>query len=158
MNINVINNIINSIRKGTFFRIVYKTEVPVKAAYKQMGLKVCKVTSVITRTGINYFNIAGVDAPSNKKNRVNNYEPLVKNVLYYNSNTKNSYLNIYPVKGNYSKTKYEFYIDDQRIKTCSADEINFNSDIFKQRSYSSERPRMQRINIDNIISINGVTE
>ena len=43
MNINVINNIINSIRKGTFFRIVYKTEVPVKATYKQMGLKFVKL-------------------------------------------------------------------------------------------------------------------
>ena len=52
-----IYNAITKIPNGRFFRIIYKTEMPLKCEYKKTGIEVYKITSRIARTGINYANI-----------------------------------------------------------------------------------------------------
>lgn len=157
MKLETITTIMNQIKNGTFFKVTYRTEVPLKKSYKDAGYKVVKTSSVITRTGINYKNISGVEIKplgDLSKPRANNYEAIIANKLYFNANTKKNYINIYPVRGNKTKSTYEFYINDIKIATRKPEEIDFNSDMFLKKSSHGPVP-MQRINVENIVSING---
>lgn len=150
-------NIMSQIKNGTFFRVVYRTEVPIKKSFKDEGFKVIKTSSVITRTGVNYKNISGVEIKplgDTGKPRANNYEAIIANKLYFNTNTKKNYINIYPVKNHKTRSVYEFYINNIKIATRKPEEIDFSDDMFLKKSSHGPVP-MQRINVENIVSING---
>jgi hypothetical protein len=98
----VIISEISKVRPGSLVRIGYTTSVPVKAEYKKVGYKVTKVVLTTVRTGVKYDNIATVIArraelmeevqSEPKKERANNYVPLIPNKVYHNSNTGKDYL------------------------------------------------------------------
>ena len=79
---------ISSIKPGTFVRVQYKTELPVKAAFKKAGYTITKYVSTTSRFGINYHNIQKVkEAEVEKtvghaKNRSNNIHWVIKNIFY----------------------------------------------------------------------------
>ena len=52
--------VIKSLKPGSFVRIGYKTEPPMKAEYRNQGYKVIKTTTMTTRFGIDYHNIHSV--------------------------------------------------------------------------------------------------
>ena len=51
---------IETVKKGTFVRIVYQTELPLTAAAKRAGHVIVKHTEKVVRLGVNYGNIAKV--------------------------------------------------------------------------------------------------
>lgn len=156
MKLETISRILGGMKKGVFFRIVYCTEVPIKKSFKDRGYKVVKTSSVITRTGVHYPHISGVEikADGGDKKRANNYEALIPDKLYFNSNTKKNYISIFPVKGNKAESVYDFFLGGVKIASRKPEEIDFSDDMFLKKSSHGPVP-MQRINVENIVSING---
>ena len=154
MNIEMIKSSLSNIKPGTFTRITYISELPLKAEYKKMGYKINKITSITTRFGIHYGNISGVEPKENnsKPSRVNNYSWIVKNNICYNSNTEKYYLCTYPTsKGVNPHTKYSIKYPDGSFRGCLK---TIDKDMVIN-SYWNKTSKMMRINIDNIIKIGG---
>lgn len=104
MQLNQITEKLNNIHSGSFHKITFKSEPPMKAAYKNSGFKIVKVTEMIMRTGISYAAIKTVSDESSIK-RANNYESVIKNKLLFNTKTQKHYARIYP----YSNVKSCYY-------------------------------------------------
>jgi hypothetical protein len=98
----VIISTISKVRPGSLVRIGYTTSVPVKAEYKKLGYKVTKVVLTTVRTGVKYDNLSAVIARraelmaevqgEPKKERKNNFVPVIPNKVYHNTNTGKDYL------------------------------------------------------------------
>ena len=52
-----VKNFVEMIPNGQMIRIMYQTELPIKAAYKKQCIKVLKVTETTVRTGVDYDNM-----------------------------------------------------------------------------------------------------
>lgn len=158
MNIESITNALKNVKPGTFTRLVYKSEMPVKAEFKKMGYKVVKITSTTTRFGIHYGNIKEVkeNASNDKYFKVNEaLKWIVKDIIQYNSNTEKYYLCTYPtIKGRNSSTKYDIYLNGERVME-GIDIIDRNMIINSYWSGKSSKTNMMKINVDNIIKIGG---
>lgn len=155
-----IMEVINTIKKGTMFRISYKSELPVKALYKNMGYKVIKVVSETVRTGIDYDNIGVVierksnQVENDRPARANNYEWVIKNSVLYNSNTDKYYVRVVPLikNGANKKVKYEVVTPE------GTSELEKLSEEIKERiqnSYFSDKvaPAVKNIGFNNIITL-----
>lgn len=106
---------VNAIRPGTFVRISYKSEVPVRASDKKAGIKMWKEVSTTVRTGVNYGNIASVIARKSeetdepKRAYTNPYEWVIKDKVKVHTGTGKEYLYVASVNGgHHTKTTY-FY-------------------------------------------------
>lgn len=51
---------VSNVKNGCIARISYRTELPIKAAYKKQGYKIIKVVETSVRFGVDYFNIGSV--------------------------------------------------------------------------------------------------
>ena len=154
MDIKTISEKINKIRRGSFVRFTYQSEMPIKAEFKKMGYKIIKTTSVTTRFGINYGNIKQVKEKDTEKKPYKVNEALkwiVKDVIQYNSNTDKYYLCTYPTeKGRNSSSKYDIYLNGERVMK-GVDIIDRNMII---NSYWDKKATcMMKVNIDNVIQI-----
>lgn len=89
---------ISQIKAGTFFRLKYETELPVKAVYRDLGIKITKNNEVTVRTGVKYANIDGV-VPKYSQ-RENNYEWIIPHRISHNNKTGKDYLNVATCKHN----------------------------------------------------------
>lgn len=165
MELNLIREILENRKPGTFTNITYVVECPVKAEYKKQGIKVRKTVSAVVRFDINYRNIASVKAKKEKetetdtpkKPRTNNYVPITENMLYHNTNTNKDYLNVYSVRNHYPKNRYEVsmpFFGDNAWQTFSESEIRSNHLLIDSYIFNKVEP-MYRININNILSIDG---
>ena len=150
--------VVNNLKAGVFARITYKTELPVKAAYKNQGFKVVKTTSSTVRFGINYRNIKSVIERKNeveedsKKTWTNNYIEVIKNKISFNTSTNKFYLNVYPIKkGNNSNSTYILiYPDGFEV----VGDINFIKEYVIPSYFNKSQTEMFRVNVDNVLSIN----
>lgn len=116
MKINDLKKVLENIHPGSFFRIKYSVEVPLKAEYKNMGYKIIKTVYTTSRTGIRYMNINGVTPSEKKSDKPSNWSWEKKNYISYNSNTGSYYLNLYPMGMNtYTKVEYTTYLNDKQI-------------------------------------------
>lgn len=156
------NNIEKEIEKihgGSFFRLAYKSDVPLKAEFKNSGCAITKVTEKTCRLGVNYLNIGTVinrkaveGEPTRKV--TNNYEWIIPNRIAYNSNTGKKYLSIATAKKAATRTKY--IITDAKMNVKTVDRLD---DVDKEmiiNSYFRESTptEVQKICLDNILSIN----
>jgi hypothetical protein len=156
------------IKSGTFTRLCYKSELPVKAALKKQGWKVTKITQTSTRLGVNYGNIASVIARKAEESlvetvqRTNNYEWVIKNKVSYNSSTDKLYLFVARInKGSNTKSFYiventvsgECHIVDKLDNTEFAELI-----IPSYWNKGSNYPEVQRISFENVYRIGSVGE
>ena len=146
---------IKSIRNGAFFPITYKTELPVKAALKKEGVRVVKVTSVVTRTGVNYDNISYVVKAKATgeivdSTRTNNYSWVIPNKVAYNSNTNCTYLRIAPVKNGTAHTKYIVTVNGKTKEVSKLDDSIMA--MLNKMSGGCTIP-VKMIKLDNIISL-----
>ena len=78
---------ITSLPSGRFFKICYRTEMPLKAKYKNQGYKVYKYTYRVTRTGVSYNSLKEVKEYSKEFSRANNAKWLIKNKVKTNITT-----------------------------------------------------------------------
>lgn len=146
---------IKKIRNGSFFPITYKTELPVRASFKKDGVKVVKVTSVVTRTGVNYEHIGYV---IRKKatgelidtTRTNNYSWVVPNKVAYNSNTDCTYLRIAPVKNG---TAHSYYLVTKNGACEKIDHLDDDTLSMLTKINNNYPIPVKMIKLDNIVSL-----
>ena len=160
MKLQLLEEIINNIKPGTYTNIVYDVSCPVKAEYKKQGIEVHKTVSMTARFKINYYNIKAVKeriVESNNQKKTNNYKSIVKNAIYYNTNTEKYYLNVYNINKPCIKTIYEVKIpmpnDKDNWNIYPEDQVR-DAGILIDSYFRSQNTEMFRINIDNIFSIN----
>jgi len=145
---------LNNIKPGTFTRITFVTELPLKAEFKNRGFRVTKTTSITTRFGIHYGNIKGVEINNTTKDKkVNNFywvDNFKKN-LCYNTNTKKYYICTYPTKkGTNINTKYSIKYPDGSFK---GNLTSIDKNMVINSYWNKSSTKMMRINIDNVLKI-----
>lgn len=150
---NIIDKI-NGIRNGTMFKIVYKTDMHVRAAYKKEGVKIVKVTSVVTRTGVDYEHISYVvkakaNGEISDSTCANNYSWIVPNKIAYNSNTGCTYLRIAPVNNRTSKSYYIVTKNGISEKVENLDDDT----MAMMTKMSNHAAPVKMIKLDNILSL-----
>lgn len=168
-NCGICENLFEAIVKskpGTISRISYKSEVPLKSAFKKQ-YSIIKITETSNRLGVCYDNINAVkeDRKNNpdKKKRVLNYTWIVKNKILKNENNGEFYLNLasFP-NGDNAKVEYHLMkIEEDGTKTQVEFEKDSMNDFMKEmviNSYLTKKnsPVIKRINLKNILSLNGV--
>ena len=150
MDINGLKKILDTIHPGSFFRIQYSVEVPLKAEYKKQGYKIIKTVSTTSRTGVRYMKINGVTPSGKKSDKLSNWSWEKKNYISYNSNTGKYYLNLYPMSFNtYSKVTYKAYLNGEELQSFSTNMI-LPSYITKNGGSGT---KVIKINVDNIINL-----
>lgn len=149
---------LGGIRSGTFFRIGYITELPVKAAYAKEGWKILKKTESTVRTGVNYGKIKSVVEEREGRSEVthtlkNHIVPVQRGRIYQNTDTEQMYLRVFPTKkGTNKKVSYI-------LVTPGHSEYHFNDLDEEMRdmvrdSYFNEKSRpIATIKIDNIYKV-----
>lgn len=157
MEFNRVMDIVKNITPGTFFRLDYCGNIPVKAEYKKLGIEVVKFGSIITRTGINYSNINGVDIKDVVNNRLQNYRHNfvweIPRTISYNTNTKKYYLNFYPVvhtNCNYTFVLYMKGCEVAAYKTLTDPDISY---MVIPSYFNQKDSKVNKISIDNILYI-----
>ena len=155
---------INNIRGGTVARVTYKTEVPIKAAFKKMGYRIIKGVETTARIGVNYGNIASVKSRNEEtpydhtSSRTNNYEWVVKDRIRHNAKTGKDYVVLVGFnKGHHTKVKY--LIEGTFVGTIECDDAI--DDAYKHlvlESYLSPKTthptEIKNVAFENIIRIN----
>lgn len=149
---------IGDIKKGTFVRIVYQTELPLTAAAKKAGHIIIKRTEKVVRLGVNYGHIAKVQEyeaeriePKREVTPWCHWE--IKDILAKHNTKDDYYLSFATVEGNGHHTKNEYFIDG---KSATFQMIEDSS--FVLPSYfkgNGEFPVVQKVNINNVIQIGG---
>lgn len=153
---------VSGVKNGTITRVTYRTEVPLKAAYKKLGYSIVKVVETSGRLGVNYHNIASVIARKAEEGlkeaiqRTNNYEWIIDNKVKHNTVTGKDYLVLASFNnGHHTKSKYIVKCD-AIDETLSSEEF-MNSDMkeFVINSYWNKgaSPEVKTIAFDNIIQI-----
>jgi hypothetical protein len=159
MELTAIKEIMSTINPGTFFRCEYSSSIPLKAEYRNAGYKLIKVASIITRTGIHYAHIRGVDFDSAKKNynlnRVNNFIWEDPYKISFNTNTWKYYLNLYPVQHCNCDFKFKLFMDDEEIEVCETvfDDPSITKMILPSYLKSNSDYKVIKVNINNISKI-----
>lgn len=155
----------NGVRNGTIARVMYKSELPLKAEFKKQGYKLIKITETSARFGVNYGHISSVmernDTGYEPSNRTNNYEWVIPNKVKHNSKTDKDYLVLANFnKGHNTKSKYILY-------GSMAGTLNMGPSIDPGYTHlvidsyykkSSTPCEVKTISFENILRINGVGE
>lgn len=151
-----------SFKKGTIVRIAYSTELPVKAEFKKLGYMVYKLVETSVRIGVNYGNIASVIARKAQqeidgheaRKVTNNYVPVVENLVYDNSNTEQTYLQVANLPNN-SNTRSRYMIVDADGNHKYVDNLSDNDKALVRDSYfkpsSSYVGEIRRIKFENLL-------
>jgi len=149
MKINELKKVLENIHPGSFFRIKYSVEIPLKAEYKNIGYKIIKTVYTTSRTGVRYMKINGVTPSEKKSDKPSNWSWEKKNYISYNSNTGSYYLNLYPMGMNtYTRVEYKVYLNDKEIIKEDFKDMIIPS-YFKKAATS----KILKIKIDNIIEL-----
>lgn len=149
---------IKAIPSGRFFRMTYKTELPVKAEHKKAGVTIIKITSSTVRTGVSYNSIAVIkayksaNAPSDKV-KTNNYVWVEKNRIKHNTSTGKDYFVIATHKNSHPKS-YFIVRDSEGERIVSETELNKSLVRDSYWNSGSSFPSVVKtISLENIISI-----
>lgn len=150
MIIDNLKQVLENIRPGSFFRIKYEVDVPLKAEYRNKGYKIIKTVSTTSRTGVRYMKINGVTPTEKKSDKPSNWSWEKKNYISYNSNTGKYYLNLYPIATNsFTHVEYKAYFNGEEYQNFSPDMI-IPSYFKKDGGFST---KILKININNIIEL-----
>ena len=143
------------IKPGQFFRIGYKTAIPIKAEYKNI-IEIIKVCTETVRTGVKYQNISSVTVKEKDPIYKSNKRWLIKNSVFENTNNNELYIRLANLRhgANYKRSyiikidKNIFYyeeIPDEFTKYIIPSYFTKNSEV-------SNRP-IKDVKISNIIMI-----
>ena len=157
MKLNELIKALEVIKKGTFVRIVYDTELPSTALARSCGVKITKRTEKVVRLGVNYHNIAEV-----KKLEAERTEPKrqttswchweIPNIIAKHNTKDDYYLSFATVKyGSHTRSKY--YINgDEATYTMVAEGPFVQQSYFKS---SNGFTPIQKIKVENIVELGG---
>ena len=141
---------IASIPNGRFFKICYRTEMPLKAEYKKQGYTVYKYTTRVTRTGVGYNTLKAVKASEKEFSRANNTRWLMKNKIKTNITNGKDYIVIATMAKNEYK-EYSYIIVDAAgmEKRCS----RVPEEMIQSSYFNKKNGEVRNINLDNIVFI-----
>ena len=156
---------ISNVKNGQIVRVTYQSEVPLKATFKDLEMKIYKFTETSVRTGVNYHNIENVikrkaeqkGEPLRKK--TNNYEWLIKNKVKYNKNTGKEYIVFAPLKkGDHTKVIYALCFESQIIMLSESSFKHVYSDsvIPSYWTPSKTGEDIKTVSFENVIRIGNV--
>ncbi len=155
---------VRAVRGGAITRVTYKTDVPVKAEFKNQGYKITKIVETTARIGVNYGHLPSVinrkeETKYDSTKRTNNYEWIVKDRICHNTNTGKDYVALVSFNnGHHTKVKY--IIDGTFVGVIDmGDEIDKAYKHIVLDSYfkkSSNPGEFKRVSFENIIRINNV--
>ena len=148
---------VDSIKKGSFTRIVYSSEPTLSAAGKKAGVNVTKFTEKTVRIGVKYANMQAVkdtDAARTepKKEVTPWYHWEIEDILAKHNNKDAYYLAFsYVNEGHNTRTQY--FLNGVEVTKEELRESGYViPSYFKE---DKDLPVTQRINIDNIIALGG---
>ena len=142
---------ITNIPNGRFFKLCYRTELPLKAEYKNSGYTVYKYTTRVTRTGVSYNNLREVrDNNIQNFSRASKTSWLIKNKVKTNLTTGKDYIVIAPmVKNEFKEYSYLVVESDgtKKRKSFAPEEMIIPS------YFNKKNGPIRNINLDNIVFI-----
>ena len=145
-----IREIIESIPNGRFFRITYRSELPIKAEYQKKGVSSVKYVTTTSRTGVKYTNIEGV-VPSENPSK-SNYFWLVRNKIAQHLYNKTEYVQLAPIgKGSNRKTVYMIH-DNDGCRNIRENEVG--KYVIPSYFSQKEAPKIIRVKLKNVIEVN----
>lgn len=151
-------NAVNAVRNGTMCRVLYKSEMPVKAMFQKLGVSVTKITESTVRLGVAYDHIGTViDRKSadgyTPSNREYDREWIVANKVFRNNRNGIDYVRFASVN-NHANKKPIFIIktDNGEVK-CSSLTDEQKQYIIDSYWGKSNSPEIQDIRVDNVLRI-----
>lgn len=149
---------VETVKKGTFVRIVYQTELPLTAAAKRSGHVIIKHTEKVVRLGVNYGNIATVqEAEAVRTEPKREYTPWchweIEDILAKHNTKDDYYLSFATVNGIGHHTKSTYFMNGS---TVALNEV-MDSELVLPSYFkgTGEAPAVQKVNINNIIQLGG---
>lgn len=147
--------IMENVKPGVFIRINYKSDASLAAKAKKEGHTVTKVVGKTVRFGVNYFEIEAVKEKEAartepKKEMKQLYESLIPNTLYRHIEKGNLYIQFATVHGG-GHTQTEWFIDGQPATLEQVKECGYVIPSYWNKS--GEAPEVQKIKLENVISI-----
>lgn len=153
------------IRNGTIARVMYQSELPLKAEFKKQGYKLVKITETSARFGVNYGRISSVMARNaagyEPTPRANNYEWIIPNKVKHNSKTDKDYLVLANFNGGHNtKSKYILYgTTVGTLDMGSSIDPGYAHLVIDSYYKKSTTPcEVKTVAFENILRINGVGE
>ena len=149
--------IMENVKPGVFTRIKYKSDASLAAKAKKEGHTVTKIVGKTVRFGVNYFEIESVKEreaarTEPKKEMKQLYESLIPHTLYKHIEKETLYVQFATVPEG-SHTETEWLIDGQPATLEQVKESGYV--INSYWNHSGEAPEVQKIKLENVISIGG---
>lgn len=147
-----VKRVLNTTKRGAFTRFTYITELPLKASSRKDGYQVFKKSTVVTRFGITYSNIKGVelkDNPNSKRSNNNYWEDKSYRILC-NPEKKKYYLYHFPLINNRVEKNDFIVYHKGKIENKSINEIK---DIVINSYWNKKATYAKMVDIKNIINI-----
>ena len=153
-----VKNFVDMIPNGQMIRVMYQTELPVKAAYKKQGIRVLKVSEATFRTGVDYDNMQSTkefaESQENyvKQNR-SYYEWVIENKIRHHVDKDKYYLHVATVpEHSNTHTTYILYINDTESYVAKEAIVEFVQNSYFNRP-ASNGATVRDIAFDNILMI-----
>ena len=152
---------LTEIKNGQMARVEYRSEVPVKAAYKKQGVQVIKLTSATVRFGVDYDHIQRVidrkasqpeDIVTNARNTA--YSWVMKDKLSFNTNTNKHYIRFATLPAGANKYVTYIVIKDGQVTQASEVADESIKEFVINSYWNGNSPEVQNVCIDNVIKIN----
>lgn len=149
---------LENIHPGSFFRISYKTELPLKAAFSKQGYKIYRLCQSTVRTGINYGNIRFVieersQRPESSSSHKSNIVPVIKNKVYKNSETDQLYLRIYPTKKGTNKISQYVVVNPDGMMTMVSQLDPENKGMVRDSYFTGKYSPISMIKLENLYRV-----
>ena len=130
-------------RNGSFVRITYLSDPPLKASAKKRGIVVQKKTETTSRFGCKYANLPGVEVKG-----AYDYAHSDDGIIYVNKKSGVEYLQLAPIHANMS-TKVQWLLNGK--VTSKEDVLEYIQPSYFNRK--SEDSPVIRVKLENIIRI-----
>lgn len=149
---------VSAVRNGQMARITYKSEMPVKSAFKKQGYKIIKVTEATVRFGVEYENIGAVREYKESHEVAplhTGYRWVIENKISHNDNTGKDYVRFASIHNNNSK-KVVYMVIDSLEETTTVETLSDEQKEMVQNSYWNRTgtPEVQNISFENVLAIN----
>ena len=152
---------LNNIHPGSFVRVGYRTELPLKSSFSKQGCKIVRVSESTVRTGINYRNIQSVieekagqlEAPRAHRKVITS---VIKNKIYKNLDTDQMYLRVYPTRKGTNKKNTYLVITSNGDRYFSDNINNEMKEMIRDSYFDNKFRPISMIKIENVYRIGDV--
>lgn len=146
---------LDNIHPGSFVRIGYNTEIPLKSSYAKQGYKLTRISESTVRTGIRYSNIKSViqeregrmePARSYRKTIV----PVIQNKIYKNKDTDQLYLRVYPTSKGTNKVSTYVLVSPNGASYISSTIDSPMREMVRDSYFDNKFRPISMIKLDNV--------